>query len=203
MESWEEYPAESPALPTEDLHVELSPLVRARFEDEAPAPARARDGEFTLDGVIVDRYRVTISSKALMGYQASEVRYNGGLCLHGLVSIHGGAFAHRLEIMLSLAVSSVSATVTDGLRPSPGATVLLVPQPVDDDAITYELRSAKADGAGNATINGLLPGRYRIAAYPEGAFWRDDPSLKQRLVSGQEVIVARHATVQVPAERVP
>ena len=47
-----------------------------------------------------------------------------------------------------------------------------------------------ADGEGRATINSLLPGVYRLIAFPAGALWNDDPNLLSRLLSGQEVRVS-------------
>lgn len=50
---------------------------------------------------------------------------------------------------------------------------------------------------GRATFNGLLPGAYRMTAYPAGALWGDDPDLKQRLATGEGVRVADKQTAQI------
>jgi membrane protein implicated in regulation of membrane protease activity len=64
------------------------------------------------------------------------------------------------------------------------------------------LREARADRDGRATIGDLLPGAYRVVAYPEGTLWPDDTRLRDRLAAGDQVrVTARQsATVQVRAQ---
>jgi hypothetical protein len=49
------------------------------------------------------------------------------------------------------------------------------------------LRPVPAGKDGRTTVSGLLPGTYRVTAYPEGANWAADPGLFERLAAGDEV----------------
>ena len=44
---------------------------------------------------------------------------------------------------------------------------------------------------------GLVPGTYRLTAYPEGALWADDPNVKQRLATGEEARITDKQTVRI------
>ncbi len=177
---------EEPVLPGETVEANLAPLVRAPMFDERPVPVRSRDGSFAIESVTADTYRLVIS-KPPSGYLVSELRYNRTLCPHGVVTIDSAADAHELEVTLAPANASITATATDGSRPSAGATLLLVPDPIEHRLLQVTLRSAKTDKDGRATFDSLLPGTYRLTAYPEGVLWGDDPYLKQSLAAGEEV----------------
>jgi protocatechuate 3,4-dioxygenase beta subunit len=183
---------EDPALPSEGMRVgvwRVSSL--ALGSDPRPVPVESQGGTFTLDGVIPDRYQI-YKAKQPEGYRISEVRYNGTAYPHAIIPFDPAADAHRVEITLAPANASIFATVTDGDRPVPGATVLAVPDPVADEAMEerFALSRAQADGDGRAAIPNLLPGRYRIIAYPKDAPWQDDPGQKHRLRTGREVRVS-------------
>lgn len=178
------------ALPAEDIQANLEPVVRAPMIDEVqPVPVRGKNGSFTIQGVIADTYRIAIS-KPPSGYKVSELRYNGTLCPYGVVTIEAAASEHQLDVTLAPANASIAVNVTDGSRPSPGATLLLVPDRVEDHLLGITLRTVRADKDGRATVDGLLPGTYKMIAYPEGALWGEDPELKQRLAAGEGVQLA-------------
>jgi hypothetical protein len=166
----------------------------------------AKNGTFAVQDVIADTYHVYVA-KPPGGYALSELLYNGSVCPNGIVTMSATADVHRLEIKLAPANGSLTATATDGSRPVPGAVVLLIPDPVVDDAIDigFELRKAQADDDGRATITGLLPGKYRLTAYPSNALWGDDPNLKARLRAGQEVRVpaSQLALIEVRTQPAP
>jgi hypothetical protein len=198
---------DEPALPGDGVRVELRPVARMRMPgDPKPAEVNGKDGAFTLQDVIADQYRVYVA-KPPGGYALSELLYNGSVCPNGIVTISATADVHRLEIKLAQANGSLTATATDGIRPAPGAAVLLIPDPVVDDAIDigFELRKAQADDDGRATITGLLPGRYRLTAYPPNSLWGDDPNLKAKLRAGQEVRVSASqvALIEVRTQPAP
>ncbi len=189
MEGREEKPDE-PALPADtDIRVGLAPMTRAGSVDpgERPAPARAADGAFLIEGVTPERYQVTASSPK--GYKISEVRYNGALCSHNIIDMDAAAHEHKLDVTLAPAAGSINVTVNDGADPASGAAVLFIREPVTDDALHVSLRPSKADKDGRATIANLVAGTYRVIAYPAGAYWGEDPNLKQRLAGGQEARV--------------
>jgi hypothetical protein len=188
-----------PALPNENTQVRLEPLVFFVGRDAAPAPVASKDGAFTIEGVIPSRYHLRIQAPP-EGYAVSEVRYNGTRCAHSIVAVEAGAEGQRLEIKLAPASSSVLATVTDGDQPAAGATLLLVPAGVTEEALRYAsdiMRMASSGKDGRATISALLPGTYRVTAYPQGASWADDPNLFQRLSASDEVQLTGKQTASI------
>ncbi|HWQ53965.1 MAG TPA: carboxypeptidase-like regulatory domain-containing protein [Bryobacteraceae bacterium] len=185
---------DEPALPDENVRIGLyRALGMGIAGDPEPALVESRTGAFVLKGVVPDRYQV-LQGKAPEGYNIAEVLYNHTRCPSGMVSIDPAASIQRLDITLAPADAAISATVTDGSRPVAGASVLLVPDAAEDDAIDFgpTLRHALADEKGRVVISDLLTGNYRITAYPKDALWREDPELKRRLRSGQEVRIAPH-----------
>jgi hypothetical protein len=188
-----------PALSTDDVRVSLSPTVgfgSAPFP--APAQVAVKDGAFAFEGVIPDQYKLL--AKVPAGYAVSEVRYNGEVCPY-VVSIETGAEEQKLEIKLAPANGSVVAVVSEGTQPAAGATVVLMPEPVTDEGLRFgwTLLPAETGKDGRVTISGLLPGAYRLTAYPANGTWLDDPGLKQRLEAGEvaRVTGAQPVTVQV------
>jgi hypothetical protein len=196
---------DEPVLPDGDVQVDLSPLIRVSSTREKGATVRASDGAFILEGRPADRYVFSVW-RTPNGYKVSEVRYNGSACPHGIVAIDPAAQDHRIDVTLAEANGSVIATITDGTKAIPGAPVLIAPEPINDQVIYMRaLREARADRDGRATIGDLLPGAYRVVAYPEGTLWPDDTRLRDRLAAGDQVrVTARQsATVQVRAQEAP
>ncbi len=190
---------EKPALPGAGARVQLDSLIRFVGRDPDPAPVAPTDGTFTIERVAPSRYHVRILSPP-QGYATSEVRYNGVPAAYDMVVIDAGAAGQKLEIKLAPANSAIAATVTDGDQPAVEATLLLVPAGVTDEALRYAsdiLRRTKSGKDGRATISGLLPGTYRVTAYPKGALWADDPNLLQRLAAGDEVNLGDKQTATI------
>ncbi len=195
---------DNPVLPFEDMRVGLQHLTGWGIMGESgPALVNSKDGSFAFDYVIADSYRISLTNP--QGYAVHEVRYNKALQPHGVFTIDSQTDTQELDITLAPANASVLATATDGSRPTAGATVLLVPDPVEEDAIELGtgLRKAQADGDGHATIDGLLPGKYRLTAYPQGELWGDDPNLKARVHAGTEVRVSPNQTALIEVRTAP
>ncbi len=187
---------DEPALPKEGIKANLAPLIRAPMFDESDVDVRSKDGLFEIPGVIADDYRFVVSN-APSGYKVFEVRYNGTLRPHGVVTIDTGANAHELDVVLAPANASIVVTATDGSRPVAGASILLLPDPVQDRLMPMLIKRVQADKDGRASFDGLLPGAYRVVAYNEGVVWGEDPNLTQRLASGEEVRAASgHSTMK-------
>jgi len=191
----EENPDE-PALPGEDTRVGLFPISRGSLDGDSPVPVRSEDGSFVIERVVPGELLVLVS-RVPQGYKVAEVRYNNSVAEDHVISIEPDATEHHVDITLAPASGSLSVQVTDGLDPSPGATVLAVPMSVDasvpGNALNRVfLNQATADDQGRATVNPLLPGAYRVIAFPQGALWKNE--IYRVFTSGQEVRVAATGT---------
>ncbi len=196
---------DEPALEVDNLRIGLWRMLGMGIQGDAgPALVNSKDGAFSFEGVIADRYLIYFS-KAGQGYKVAEVRYNQTMQPHGIFTVDPATEQQFLDITLAPASASVLATATGGSRPSAGATVLLVPDSVTDEAIEPRaaLREGRADGDGHATITGLLPGKYRLTAYSKGELWGDDPNLKARLRAGTEVRVTANQTALIEVRTAP
>jgi hypothetical protein len=180
----------TPALSTEPV-LSLIPLLHSGV---SIAHVDAKRGTFALDGVPLDQYVLRVSSLPA-GYAVSEVRYNGSVCPHGIISLAGDVDEHHVELTLSPANGAVFVSATDDDNPAPGATVLIVPEPVDDQALLLKLREVKANRDGRVTVSALLPGAYRVVSYRADVNWGEDADLKQHLAKGTEVRVSPTQTV--------
>lgn len=187
---------DEPALPVENMQLHLSPLVRAPFVTESPVGVDGKTGTFDVEGAIPDRYRLILFN-APAGYKMAETEYDGTLCANGILAIDPNANHHQLRIKLAPATGSLAITVVDGTRPAAAATVLLVPDAVDDQAFYTSLRQATADREGRVTIGQLLPGAYRVFAYTNGSVWASDPYLKQRVLGGHKVQLSENEAATV------
>lgn len=183
---------EAPALA--GMVVELRPPTRMGLFEE-PAPVDPATGRFVLRNILPEAYEV-LPGRAPKGFAAREARYNGTPLVHGLLQLDAAAVRQELELVLAPANSAIQVTVTDGARPLAKATVLLVQEPVTAEVLR-RLPRRYTDNEGRITIQPLLPGKYRVAAFPAGAAWANDPLLGQRLSSAQEVNVAPNATATI------
>ncbi len=183
--------SDKPALPSNKMLVSLVPLIRMGMDiDPPPAAVSQEDGSFEIRGVIPDKYYVRVV-RVPAGYAADEIRYERSACDGRVVRIEAKSSTQQLNIKLARSVGSIVLTVTDGVDPSPGAEVLVLPTRADKDAIDprFELLHLQADSTGTARIGNLLPGSYHVVAYPHGASWGEDRNLWQRFESAQEVRV--------------
>lgn len=191
-----------PALPADDIEVNLRPPLRAGVGGLGRGTVHPEDGSFVLESMMPDEYQVQIK-KLPEGLKISEVRYNGSVAPHGVVTLNPEASVHRLEVTLAPAPGSLSVTVTDGTRAVSGATVLMVPEPADEAALDYALLQTRTDADGRAIVSSLFPGTYRAIAVT-GYDWTIDPMLVYRLGEGQEVKVGPTAPtlIQIRTQRV-
>jgi protocatechuate 3,4-dioxygenase beta subunit len=180
-------PGES-TLPKADMVVGLLPLGRAGLSGEDYTAVEPKDGRFRLEGYLHDRY-YAYAGKLPEGFRVAEVRMNGTVAPHGVVTLDSQAPKLELEFDLAPASGSVQATVNDGIDPAVGATVVLLREPLVEDVLIRTLRRATTDSQGRATINGLLPGTYRLVAYAKNAMWIEADRLPEQLRSGFEVKV--------------
>ena len=107
-----------------------------------------------------------------------------------------------LEIEVSATAGVVSGTVqNDQQQPSPGVAVVLIPQEPERREEPQYYRTASTDDAGRFTLKNLIPGQYKVYAWPgieAGAYM--DPDFLRPVESRGEPVTVRDGgqeTVQV------
>lgn len=174
--------------------VSLSPPLRMSV-GEKPAEVDAATGGFVLRNNQPETFEVRVA-RPPKGFAEREARYNGTALVHGLLQLDPVSVRQELEVVLAPANGALEVTVTDGSRGLEKATVVYFQDPLTP-ATRNRLRRQLTGVEGRVTIPGLLPGKYRVAAFPAGAAWANDPLLDQRLSSAQEVNVPANATATI------
>jgi hypothetical protein len=134
--------------------------VRARTVPVDPS------GAYTLPGIFVGHWQVYVEGLAPEMYVA-DVRQGAGSVFDTGVTITGEQ-PSPLQVLIRTDSGTVEGSVTDaGRRPSPGASVILVPPDNRrQNRLLYKTATAGPDG--RFSIRGVAPGNYRIFAWPGG-----------------------------------
>lgn len=185
-----------PPPPLDGLVVSLTPPLRTGLSmGEKQSEMNAAAGTFLIRNRQPETYIVR-AGRLPKGFLVREVRYNGAPLVHGLFDPDPASQRQEIELILAPGNSGLQVTVTDGARPLAKASVFLIQEPLTI-AMPNRYRAYPTDEEGRVTFQPLLPGKYRVAAYPAGAAWANDPLLDQRLSSAQEVNVAPNATATI------
>ncbi len=155
-----------------------------------------------------DRWTSKVSDKGLFGLKENEVRpgtYQAVLygaqdwiitriiaqnakVLGSEITLAPGASA-RVVCTATRVSASVSGTVLQNDKPSPGAMVLLVPD--DDLRDKQRYRRDESDSDGTFTLRQVVPGQYTAVAIKNGwdLDWGNPDVLRPYLAKGENVIV--------------
>lgn len=182
-------------LPADGLRVGLMQEVRTGGSP-LPAEVSAKSGEFVFHHVIPDTYMAGLFG-GIPGFALAEVRYNGSICPHGVFAIDSGATEHRLELTLDAQSASMAVQVSDGLRPSPRAVVLVAREPVLLRLHPDVLWPVATDEEGGVVVPNLLPGSYRVAAWRAGEPFLEDPQFADRIRNGMQARVGAGEQVRI------
>ncbi len=177
-----------PVLPASGLRVALETEVRTQASPK-PVEVDSQSGTFAFKGLIPDTYTLRLAGR-IPGYRVSGVRYNGVDCPHGIFALDPGALEHKVEVTLEAASASVAVQIAEGLRASPRAVVFVAREPVRIQLHPDVLWPVEADEAGQAEVQGLLPGAYRLAAWRAGEPFLEDPQFSERIREGTQVRLA-------------
>jgi hypothetical protein len=184
----------------EPLKVFLEELERKTSEPKADAVEVAPSGSFTLHRVLEGSYVVHLT-RLKPGLALNEVCYNGTCDSSDAFTLQPGAPSHRLELILAPATASLQVHIEDGTKSAGWEVALLRESGEQSEVPGLSASNTIADDDGRATFEGLLAGKYRVAAFPTNMPWRNDPLLSRQLTSGQTVEIATGATVSVEVKR--
>jgi hypothetical protein len=156
--------AQTTIRPSIQLRLQPRDIAGAPYEGSANAgmtfdPA----GVFTFPGVAEGRYNLAVSGIPPNAY-VEDVRMAGVSVYDQGLSITGG-FSGEVEVLLSTRGALVSGNVADiEGKPVASARVALVPmQNRRDNLALY--KSTVSNESGRFTINGILPGEYKLFAW--------------------------------------
>lgn len=186
---------EEPLLPLlekdQSVRVSLSPQGRAGSASpaERPVDVSMPDGAFTLEGVPEGSFRPYVSGIPRT-LAVGRVLYNGARVPRGVFTLNRGALEQTLDVVLARAAASVTVSVSDGGRPAADAHVVLLPEVFDDADPQLDAKAAISGRDGRATFANLLPGKYRLLAFPPGTPWRMGNILARNLPGAKELAVA-------------
>ncbi len=123
------------------------------------------DGSFSIDGLAPSKYTVSVSGLPPDGYLKEAAYGDQDVLASGLDLEQGGGAS--LALVVSLKGGRVDGTVKDkDGKPSPGATVALVPEESRRDREDL-YRSATTDQYGQFTLRGIAPGEYKLFAFED------------------------------------
>jgi hypothetical protein len=162
-----------------------------------PAAAKAdEEGAFTLAGVTPARYDLNLPF-APAGTYVKSVTFNDRSVPDGALDCSAIA-AGVLRIVLGTDGGKVEASVSSGDRPSPNATVLLLPA---DPArrFPHAVHRATSDTAGRAVLKDVPPGDYLAFAWEnvEDDAWFDAEFVKAAQPDSAKVQVGPGGNQQV------
>ena len=188
-----EVEGDNPPAP-EGLSVVLEPLSNLPF----PRPPQARvskDGAFTVTGLTPGRWRLVLAGGPYVKSLSIGAR---DASPYGFDLAPGAA--GPIRILASTKTGQVQAAVS---ATSGGEAINFLLVPADLDRIDSGLVRASPGGSGQATLAGVVPGRYRLFAFDAPPRWdlQELPEVLAALESHAQLVeVGEGQTVQATAE---
>jgi len=144
---------------SDNIRVTLTPLDSENF-GPAPETKIAKDGTFSISGMLPGRWRMELGSA--VGYLKS-LSVSGQEVSASAFTVAPGA-SGEMRIVMGTKLAQVEGSV-DGLRPegAGGMWVALAPEDAGTISVGRVLYTS-VDRAGHFHISGLAPGRYRLYA---------------------------------------
>jgi hypothetical protein len=120
------------------------------------------------------------------------------------VTVVRGQPVQSLELTLSSGVARLEGTVMKDQQPSPGAAVVLVPDPERPSQPRY-YRQTFTDPQGRFTLQNIIPGDYEIFAWQdvERGSYRDSDFLGQFEDRGKAVSLKDGAMLNLQLDVIP
>jgi hypothetical protein len=182
------------------IQVELMPT--APNEDvQLPRPMPP-DGVFSLENALLGEYRVTVAYPQRDVY-VKEARFDSVDVLNQPLLISGPT-SGTLNIVLSSKAGQIDGTlVNEQSRPVPGAQAVLVPDQSRQRIELYKI--AVTDQNGHFTIQGIMPGEYKIFAWEamEQFAYFDSDFLRQSEQKGTPVNISESSKVTAQVKVIP
>ena len=131
--------------------------------DEGAPASPTPDGKFRIEGVRLVEQMVFISGLGPGNY-VKEIRYNGAAVVGDIVTLQGGAMAHKLTIVIDDKPGTILGAVMSGDKPVSRPVVIAKRWPPQNPMSPSGTVGARGDEAGQFRIGGLVPGDYHLIA---------------------------------------
>jgi hypothetical protein len=128
--------------------------------------AKKEDGSFMIPGIQNSRYRVMLASGLTKNLYLADV-WQGAVSVFDPGFEVGKELPAPLQVILRSGAGQIEGTVLNAARaPVAGASVALVPPPaLRGNRMRYQ--TATSDAKGHFTITNIIPGDYKLFAWPD------------------------------------
>ena len=136
-----------------------------------PGAPVSPEGEFVMTAISPDLSDIGVSNLP-SGYFVKSVIYLGHEVSESGIELGLGG-SHKVDIVISVSGASLEGSVSDQEgKPSPSATVVLVPDP-EHRQLKSRYYTATADQNGHFTTSGIYPGEYTVVAWDSAESFDD------------------------------
>jgi hypothetical protein len=144
------------------IRVSLQPRQSLASMGYAGSPV-SPEGEYLMTAISPDLSDIRVANLP-SGYFVKSVIFSGHEVSESGIELGLGA-SHQVDIVISPNGATLEGSVSEGEdKPSPGATVVLVPDP-EHRQLKSRYYTATADQNGRFTASGIHPGEYTVVAW--------------------------------------
>jgi hypothetical protein len=115
---------------------------------------------FEIDGLRPGQY--FLASNATPGWVISKMEFGKADAVHQMFTLDD---ASVLDVTLTRGFGAVNGSLTEGNKPVDNAMVVLVPEPIPEDAWVNSFPWNHLDENGNYEFKFVVPGRYRVIPF--------------------------------------
>ncbi len=164
----------------------------------------AEDGTFTIGNLRPDRYGMVVAGLP-DGYYTKGVYLGENDITYSGTELRNGA--GPIDIVVSPKAGLVTGVVKNGDagQPSPGATVVMIPQEKERAPIPECYQQGITDQHGRFAFKSVAPGEYKVYAWEdvEPTAWMDAEFMKPFLGKGETVKVGESGRTEVEVSLIP
>ncbi len=153
--------APSPAAPVGDWNISLKSDDTENPDEGSSYVRLGSDETFRIPGLMPGRYQVYASAPP--GWVVSKIQYGSLDAIHQIFTLHAGTTP--LVVTLTRQFGAVAGRLTDRKGPVDNAMVVLVPQPMPENAYVYSFPWTALDENGRYEFREVPSGRYRVIPF--------------------------------------
>jgi hypothetical protein len=160
-----------------------------------------QDGRFHQEGLHPGEYWPQLINLP-KGYAVAQVLFEGASAVNSTIAVNGTDTP--LTVVLTSRPGAITGVVRDSEQnPAPGASVVLLPEPLADKVDPSAIRTQKSADDGSFTFVNLGPGRYRALVLTDADHeGQGDPNyLRQRAAGAEAIEVTGGQSVRVELKR--